>query len=204
MRALLGILLLAPLAAGCIGSEDNEDPDTTASDANTLVPAALEPVIQTLQGTALVSALTPLAHQAATEPVVADVQREGTVMTVNAAPERLWIELAWTSPSPTTMMRLMLDTPSDAEGELRTYINDASATSPICFEIPPENLAGTEGEWAFMVHNQAAVLVDFTATVTSVGGDVVLETDRYHMEVEDDSLERVDTDELPCEGAEED
>ncbi|MGQ0536273.1 MAG: hypothetical protein ACT4PT_09395 [Methanobacteriota archaeon] len=201
MRLPALFILLVPLAfSGCLGGADETPVESSSTtDVTTGIAApALEPVVQFLEGHQTSMALSRLAHNQATEPMVAELQREGTVMTVAAAPESMRVELEWTSPSPATQMGVMIDTPHPDENKLHTFFVGMSDTSPICFEMPAEVLQHSVGEWAIMIHNFVGTEVDYKITFTSVGGDAVLQTDRFHMEVEDDTKERDEAKPVDC------
>lgn len=199
MRVLLSTLLgLNLLIAGCIGGDEPIEGSATES-VDAAPEEATEPVVQLFEGVATASALSPLAHQQATEPLLADLQREGAVIEVTQAPATARLEVAWTSPSPVAEMMLMVDLPVPGSEDLVTFLSGWSASSPLCMDIPVEHLAESEGDWSLMVHNRGAALLEFEMTLITVGGDVLLNTDRYHMEVEDEERVRDVLDGAPCE-----
>lgn len=188
MRVLLMLALLAA-AGGCIRQAE---PQTLPAAGPQAAPEA-QPVVAEWDGRIALSELGPLAHHRDTEPLVADVQREGLVFDITEPPRGFRVELAWAGGQ--GEMLIMVSTPHK-DGKGFEYFTDWSSEPAQCLLIPPDEVV--PGRWQIMAHSRGVMQADFVFKVTTVGGSAAILEGEPHSSAE--AAETSEKDELPCEG----
>jgi hypothetical protein len=196
MRLLAVLAVLAMAASGCIRAPAEPLEPTTLPETPAPVAEALEPVMHTWDGLVTASQLGMLAHNRDTELLVADVQREGFVFEVTEVPQDFRTELTWTANGPTPAeMLVMVSSPKDANNEGVEYFTELAAEGPLCLRIPADGIV--PGLWQVMAHTRMATQVEFTFTITTLGGMASILEGEPHSSAE--AATTTDGEALPCE-----
>jgi hypothetical protein len=193
MRVLLpSLLLLAAALAGCV----NQAAPPEALAPSSLPPAPLgEPVVATWDGRITASQLGPLAHTRDTEPLVADVEREGFLLDVTEPPRLLQAALTWTGNADAQML-VMVSSPR-VDGKGLEYFTKMTKDQPLCLQVPPAEI--TAGKWQIMAHSRDAMQVDFQFAVITLGGAASILKGEPHSSAE--AAETKEAPALPCDPA---
>lgn len=193
MRVPLALALVAVAASGCIRAPAEA---LEPAPAETIAPPAAlpEPVVATWTGRITASQLGMLAHDRQTEPLVADVQREGFVFEVTEPPLDFRVDLAW--PGGDGMMLIMVSTPH-VGGKGQEYFTEMSSEAAQCLRIPAADIV--PGKWQVMAHSSGVVATDFTFSVTTVGGAAAILEGEPHSSAE--AAETTEAEALPCDAA---
>lgn len=190
MRALLLLAVLAVAASGCIRAPA-ETLAPPPADATAAPAMTAEPVVATWTGRITASQLGMLAHSRDTEPLVADVQREGFVFEVTEPPALFEVGLEWSGEG---QMLIMVSTPH-VDGKGQEYFTEMSSEPQQCLRIPAADIV--PGKWQVMAHSSGVVNADFTFSVTTIGGAAAILEGEPHSSAE--AAETTEAEELPCE-----
>jgi hypothetical protein len=193
MRALLPVLSMLWLVAGCTAPVP--EPLAREQDASAAAMPPPGPVAVEWKGHVVVSDGENLAHRSATEPLVAPLYAEGFLFDIQQPPRDFQVDLTWTGPD-TAQMMIMLHAPHGKAG-YREWVTEMASAKSQCIKVAPEELE--PGHWQVMVHSRDAVHVEFTLTVTTIGGQGAIMDGDPHGHALDEQFNIEEGTPLPCE-----